>query len=188
MSATTIPQRRRRAGARERLELPAERLRRRLDPGLLPLALDAIEFGLAVGSAGYNLFLTGAPGSGRLTTALDLLASFSATLPPPPDQIYVHDFAEPDRPKAILLPSGRGGELARTMDEFLRAARRELRRAFESEEYERRQRELLTSVSHRRDRLVEELQAFARERGFVLEITPAGTVSMPLHAGQPLSK
>src|SRR3970040_1071015 len=75
---------------RRRLELRPEELRRRLDPRRLhfastaevaplvgtigqPRALDALEYGLAVETRGFNLFVSGLAGSGRLTTVLDYL-------------------------------------------------------------------------------------------------------------------
>ena len=125
------------------IELRAEELRRRVDPAALPFpttaeveplvgtigqprALDAIEFGLEVATPGYNLFLAGAPGSGRENTIRDYLERFAATRPVPDDWVYVYDFAAPDRPRAIRLPAGRGSELARDMEEFLGAASRAL--------------------------------------------------------------
>ena len=128
------------------LELGADRLCRRVDPAGLPFrttrdvaplegtigqprALDAIEFGLDVETPGYNLFVAGQPGSGRESTVIDHLEGHARRRPPPDDWIYVHNFDEPDRPNAIRLPAGRGGELKRDLDEFLAAARQEIPRA-----------------------------------------------------------
>jgi lon-related putative ATP-dependent protease len=189
---------------RTELELAPDQLRRRLDPATLPFrsteevtplegtigqprALDAIEFGLEVGAAGYNLFVAGAPGSGRTATILDYLERAARTRPAPADWVYVFNFAQPDRPNAIRLPAGRGTELAHDMDEFLRAARREIPRAFESEDYERRRREIMTEIGSRRDELTGELEEFANERGFAMQTTPAGIVTMPIVQGRPLS-
>ena len=186
------------------LELSPEALRRRLDPGTLPFrstaeveplqgtigqprALDAIEFGLEVAAAGYNLFVAGQPGSGRTQTILDHLERVARTRPAPSDWVYVYNFSQPDRPDAIRLPAGRGAELARDMDEFLRAARHEIPRAFESEDYERRRHEIMAEIGTRRDSLTGELEAFAHELGFAVEMTPAGIVTVPLVQGKPLS-
>ena len=85
---------------RRRLELRPEELRRHLDPGRLhfastaeveplvgtigqPRALDALEFGLAVETRGFNLFVSGLPGSGRLTTVLDYLRALAGAKPVP---------------------------------------------------------------------------------------------------------
>jgi predicted ATP-dependent protease len=185
-------------------ELQAEELRRRLDPAAFgfettaeveplvgtigqPRALDAIESGLEIATTGFNLFLAGPAGSGRRTTVLDLIAGTAAARDAPDDWVYVHNFRDPDRPKAIRLPAGRGGELALALDEFLEAARREIRRAFESEDYERRVREAMTEIQAQRHALDEELQQFAADRGYRLKPTVTGVVTMPLLDGEPLT-
>ena len=197
--------RRRSTPLRRALALKPAELRRRLDPKSLPFAttaelepltgtigqpraLDAIEFGIQIETRGYNLFVSGLPGSGRKTTVRDYVDRAAAARPAPDDWVYVHDFASPDRPAAIRLPAGRGGELQRGMAEFVRAARREIPRAFESEEYERRQRELLQDISRRRDELAAELKSFAHEREIAVEMTLVGVVSVPVVNGEPLTK
>jgi len=185
-------------------ELAPDELRRRLDPALLPFettaeveplvgtigqprALDAIESGIQMATAGFNLFLAGPAGSGRRTTVLDLIGRVAAERPAPPDWVYVHNFDAPDRPTALRLPAGRGGELARALDEFLDAARHELRRAFESEDYERRQREALSEIADQRHALDRKLEQFAAERGYAIKTTVTGIVTVPLLDGEPLT-
>ena len=68
------------------------------------------------------------------------------------------------------------------MDDFLRAARREIPRAFESEEYERRQREVVAELTRRREELTQDLVEFARERAFVLQVTLADVTTTPTTA------
>jgi lon-related putative ATP-dependent protease len=188
-----------------RLELRPEQLRRRLDPGRLPFestaevaplvgtvgqprALDALEYGLAVETRGFNLFVSGLPGSGRLTTVLDYLRALAAAKPAPVDWIYVNDFGNADRPNAIPLPASRGAEFAQAMDEFVEVARREIPRAFESEEYDRRQREIVAEIAQERESQEQELTRFAGERGIALTTTLAGVASVPLVDGKPVTR
>src|SRR5215831_15809068 len=188
---------------RERLAVKPEDLRRRLDPATLPFqttaevtpvkttigqprAAEAIAFALEVGTRGFNLYVAGSPGTGRESTVLEAVRSFAATRPTPPDWVYVHNFAEPDRPRAFPIPAGRGRRLALAMTSFLEAAQRENPRAFESEDYARRREHSLAEVSTRRAKLIADLRAFAQARGFALEMTPAGITSVPLHNGQPM--
>jgi predicted ATP-dependent protease len=190
---------------RRELELEPGQLRRRLDPEKLPFrtteeveplvgtigqprALAAIEFGLEVETPGYNLFVAGVPGSGRLSTVRDYLERFAQAKPSPNDWVYVHNFDDSDHPHAIALPAGRGDQLARDMDELLRAARREIPKVLESEDYERRQREVADEVGKKRDLLGEELKRFARDRGFQAELTPVGVASVPLLDERPLTQ
>jgi lon-related putative ATP-dependent protease len=185
--------------------LSPEDLRRRLDPQTLPFestaeveplsgtigqprALDAIEFGLEVHDPGYNLFVTGQPGSGRTGTLQDYLAEVARARPAPSDWIYVFNFAAPDRPNAIELAAGRGSAFAQDMDEFLAAARREIPRAFESEDYEKRRSAILDDVGARRDALTAELERYAHARGFAVEMTPAGIVTIPIVSGRPITQ
>src|SRR5215471_14496159 len=166
---------------RERLAVKPEHLRRRLDPATLPFrttaevapvkttigqprAAEAIAFALEVGVRGFHLYAAGSPGTGRESTVLAAVRSFAATRPTPPDWIYVHNFAEPDRPRAFPIPAGEGRRLAKAMSAFVEAAQQEIPRAFESEDYARRREQSLTEVMARRAKLLEGLQAFAQER------------------------
>src|SRR5262249_39050940 len=109
------------------------------------------------------------------------------TRPTPPDWVYVHNFAEPYRPRTFSMPAGQGRRLAKAMTSFLEAAQREIPRAFESEDYARRREQSLSEVGTRRAKLIADLHAFAKERGFALEkTTPTGLASVPLHDGQPM--
>jgi len=153
-----------------------------------PRALDALDYGLAVTTRGFNLFVSGAGGSGRLTTVLDTLSGLAPGKPTPADWVYVYDFANADRPNAIGLQAGRGTEFASAMDEFVRAARREIPRAFESEEYERRQREIAAETAAERQRAEDELTTFAAARLIALRSTPLGVVSVPLVDGKPITR
>src|SRR5499425_555010 len=140
---------------RKRLAVKPEDLRRRVDPATLPFqttaevapinttigqprAAEAIAFALAVGARGFHLYASGSPGTGRESTVLAAVRSFAATRPTPPDWVYVHNFAEPDRPRTFSMPAGQGRRLAKSMTLFLEAAQQEIPRAFESEDYARR--------------------------------------------------
>src|SRR5215472_7807601 len=184
---------------RERLAVKPEDLRRRLDPATLPFqttaevkpvkttigqprAAEAIAFALEVGARGFHLYVAGSPGTGRESTVLEAVQSFAATRATPPDWVYVHNFAEPDGPRAFAVPTGQGRRLAMAMTSFLEAAQREIPRAFESEDYARRREQSLAEVSTRRAKLITDLQAFAQERGFALEMTQAGDAATGVRA------
>jgi predicted ATP-dependent protease len=188
---------------RERLAVRLEDLRRRLDPAMLPFqttaevapvkttigqprAAEAIAFALEVGARGFHLYAAGSPGTGRESTIMAAVRSFAATRPTPPDWVYVHNFAEPDRPCAFPIPAGQGRRLAKAMTSFLEAAQQEIPRAFESEDYARRREQSLAEVDSRRAKLIADLRAFAQEREFALDMTPADITSIPLQNGQPM--
>src|SRR5215469_2791166 len=174
---------------------PAD-LRRRLDPSTLtfettadveplgvligqPRVQDAIDFGIEMRAFGYNLYLAGAPGSGRTETIRDYLARLAPTRPAADDWVYVHDFDQPQRPRAIRMPPGHGRRLAADMDELIVAARRQVGMVLESEGYEERRAQALAEVARHRDEVLADMRGFATGHGFVLEATPAGLVAVP---------
>jgi predicted ATP-dependent protease len=190
-------------GIADRLSLDAAQTRRRLDPNALPFettaevaplrgtigqtrALEAIDFALEIGSSGYNLFLTGTAGSGRESTILDYLERVAARRAVPHDIVYVHNFHEPERPQVLRLPAGRGRELRADLDELLRGAQDDIPRAFEGEEFERRRGEALAELERRREEIGAEIQRAASDRGFAMQQTQAGIVSVPVADGRPL--
>jgi lon-related putative ATP-dependent protease len=187
-----------------RAEVAPDQLRRHVDPAQLPAsttaipplegtigqprALDAITFGLEMRAPGYHLFVAGPSGSGRERTVHDFLQQFAPGRPAPSDWVYVYNFAQPDQPKAIRLPAGRGHTLAADLDGLLDAASRDIPRAFESEDYARHRRETLGELSRQSDALIDRLQAEARGQGFAIEMTSSGILTVPLkEEGQPLS-
>ncbi|MGI5836209.1 MAG: Lon protease family protein [Chloroflexota bacterium] len=188
----------------DKLAVPPDRLRWRFDPVELPFetteaveslqgtvgqerAVSALEFGMEIDSSGFNVFVSGPSGTGRSTTAHSYMKRAAESLPVPDDWVYVHNFADPYRPKAIRLPAGKGSELARDMEDMLEAARREIPRAFESEDYERRRNDVLTRLHQQQQAIYTQLQEIARDQGFSIELTPAGIITVPIVEGRPLS-
>ena len=153
-----------------------------------PRALAAIEFGLAIETAGFNLYVAGRPGSGRGQAVRDELARLSRGKPAPDDWVYVNNFANPERPRALRLPTGSGPAFAADLSELIAAAVREIPRVFDSEDVATRRADGLAELAARRDAGGERLATFARERSFALELTPSGVASVPIVEGQPLSR
>ena len=188
----------------DKLAVPADRLRWYCDPAGLPFetteevdplqgavgqerAVSALEFGVEIDDGGFNVFVAGPPGTGRSTTARSYMEKVAESQPVPDDWVYVHNFADPYRPKAIHFPAGMGSRFARDMDELVNAARREIPRAFESEDYERRRNDELTRLRQQQQAIYSQLQELARDQGFSIELTPAGILTVPIVGGQPLS-
>ena len=132
--------------------LSPEALYRRCDPAqfdfastaeLAPLdgvigqerALAALRFGIGIRHENYHLFALGPPGVGRHALVRQVLEERAAAEPVPSDWCYVHNFAEPHRPKAISLPAGRGKDFRRAIQELMDELRSAIPAAFESEDF-----------------------------------------------------
>jgi len=152
-----------------------------------PRASEAIEFGLAAETAGYNIFATGPVGTGKRTSLEARLRDYARQRATPGDWVYLHNFTEPRKPITAALPSGQGRELEADMHRFLQDARRELVAAFESETYAQRQHEVAEPFEREQESALAELRAAAQASGIALELTPSGIVTVPLRGGRPMT-
>lgn len=185
-------------------EVPVEKLRNSLDPQTLsfkttaeipPLegmvgqdrALRAMEFGFQVDSEAYNVYVAGPMGTGRMTAVKNFLRQLAPKRPTPDDWCYVYNFEAPDHPRAIKLPPGRGQEFARDMERLVDAAKVDIPRAFQSEDYERRKSQVLKDIEARRTQISEKVEEDARRQGFSIQATPLGIATIPMVEGRPMT-
>lgn len=147
-------------------------------------AAEALELSLSLRRRDFNVFVLGPPGSGRHTTVERLLRARAAAMPVPDDWVYVADFADPRRPRAIRLPAGRGRALRRDLHELLGDLLAALRNAFESEDFRTRRQMVEQELEERQKRAVAEVEEEARRQGIALLRTPVGFVFAPTVQGR----
>lgn len=157
------------------------------DPVGQDRVLRAIEFGTGIDRLGYNLYLMGSPGVGKHHLLTRVLAARAAEEAKPADCCYVADFARPERPNALTLPSGRGSELRRDLQQLVEDLLSALPAAFQSEEYRRRSQEIQDEFKRREDDVANRLGRHASERSISLVSTPSGFSLMPMKDGKALN-
>jgi len=143
-------------------------------------AVRAVSFGLSVNSKGYNLFVVGNPGSGRTTYTLEELRNRAKEMPAPDDWIYAYNFDDPGEPLAISLPAGKGKELASELEDLIEDLKVPLSQAFDNSQYEDNKALLVKEFQEQVNKFMEELRAWALEKGFSIKRTPQGFVNLPM--------
>ena len=115
-----------------RTVVPVARLRRSIDAATLgfqstaelePIkgligqerAQKAIQFGVSMRQPDFNLFVVGPPESGKSTAVQAFLDGRVQKEAAPPDWVYVNNFKDTDKPRAISLPQGRAEPFAKAM-------------------------------------------------------------------------
>ncbi len=153
-------------------------------------AIEAIRLGLKMSSKGYNIYVAGIPGTGKMTTIKHLLETTETGRGVPPDIVYVNNFKNPDMPHALLLPAGQGRKLKRDMDLLLTNMRKNIAQIYESEDYKQRMKAL---VQEYKDKDKANLRAFEeriRKANFALIQVQMGPFSKPeiapVIAGEPV--
>ncbi len=150
-------------------------------------AVKAIEFGLSIRNHGYNIFVSGIPGTGRNSIVKSIVKRISLDQPVPDDWCYVNNFKDPDRPRAIKLSPGKGRDFRRDVGKFIEFMMSEIPKVFESKEYEEQKSRIMEETDKAKEVLFSEAGARALELGFQLTITRTGIVKVPMWKGKPLS-
>jgi lon-related putative ATP-dependent protease len=150
-------------------------------------AVKAIEFGLSIHNHGYNIFVSGVPGTGRNTIVKSIVRRISRDRPVPDDWCYVNNFKDTDRPLAIKLPPGRGRDFRSDVEKFIEFMQSELPKVFESKEYEEQKSRITEENEKAKEVLFDEAGRKVVELSFQLTITRTGIVKVPLWKGKPLS-
>jgi hypothetical protein len=130
-------------------------------------AVEALQFGLDMLSGGFNVFVAGRPGTGKTTAVKAFLEERAKKQPVPSDWCYVNNFRDPYRPKALMLPAGRGCAFQRDVLSFVEQAQKEISEAFESEQYSERREKTQAELEARRKALFSKMEEQAKAAGRV---------------------
>ncbi|MBE7437842.1 MAG: AAA family ATPase [Spirochaetales bacterium] len=149
-------------------------------------AHEALAFAMSMDRSGYNVYVLGDPGTGRHTVVRHTLESRARAEATPPDLVYLHSFTDPERPRSLSLPAGRGLAFRQTMQKFVQDLATATLAAFESEEFRSRIESLQSEFKGREDGALTELGKAAVSEGVVLMRTPQGFVFAPLRGEEAL--
>lgn len=188
-------------------EVPVEKLRWRCPLDQLPFnstdalqpcteiigqerAVKAIRLGLEVESLGYNIFITGLVGTGRTTAIKCLLEEIDRTGKIPDDICFVNNFKDPDQPKVVYLPPGKGKDFKKEMDDFVESMKKKIPLIFEGEEYQKQRREVVEKYREQEKTIVKEFETKAKKEGFSVVQVQVGPFTrpdvIPVVAGNPM--
>lgn len=152
-------------------------------------ALHAIDFGLSLDSSGFNIFILGEHGTGKMTTVKSFLAQKALSEPVPPDWCYLYNFKDPDSPVAISMKPGDAIVFQKSMDEMIKILRTEIPKVFESKEYEKQKNKIIEASQQKQREVFSSLEQEAQEKGFSLRKTVGGLIIVPVRkTGEPLTE
>ena len=152
-------------------------------------ALDALGFGLSLESTGFNIFLLGENGTGRITTIKSILMQKAVSEPVSPDWCYVYNFKDPDAPIAISLEPGEALVFQKDMEELIKTLKVEIPKVFDSKEYEKQKNKLTEDAQKKQKDIFATLEEEAEAKGFSVRKTVSGLIIIPVKkTGEPLTE
>jgi Lon-like ATP-dependent protease len=142
-------------------------------------AVEAIAFGLAAGGVGYNVFVTGLSGTGRLTTITRFLDQLVDADRSPDDVCFVYNFRKPEEPCALHLEAGAGRRLVEAMESMVQELADNLPSILSDKDFRKRIERAVEDLKKQERELVEAFEAEVKEAGFELVQIQAGPVTRP---------
>ena len=176
--------------------VPPEKLRWRLDScslsfettaELQPLkeiigqtrGVEAFRFGININKPGYNVFVTGAVGSGRMATVKKLLEEMSKRDRVPDDLCYVNCFDNPESPVLIRLDGGRGAAFKKDIKNLVETLKKEIPLLFESQDYINMKKEITETYERQASSFFKALDQKVKEEGFTVVDVQVGMFKRP---------
>jgi predicted ATP-dependent protease len=195
----------------KKYEVPVDKLRWECDPkmfnfkctkDLAPLrefvgqerATRAVEFGINMANAGYNIYVAGLTGTGKTSMVKAYIERVITDQEARgetfhlDDWCYLYNFKEPDNPRIVSLPQGKGKAFREEIAALLSKIRQGLGEAFSSEEYKGQRQKLGEEAQAEQQKLLEEISGEARRQGFVFQMTPAGPALIPMTEDRPMQE
>lgn len=150
-------------------------------------AVKALSFGVGNKAYGFNIYVSGYPGTGRLTAVKNFINKKSKDQDTPPDWCYVNNFKDSYYPRVLKLPTGWANSFKMDMENFIEDVKKVLNKVFEEGDYINQKEDIIKSSDKKKNELFLSLNDKAKEEGFTIQQTSFGVVPTPLNEkGEPM--
>ncbi|MBQ9491700.1 MAG: AAA family ATPase [Firmicutes bacterium] len=143
-------------------------------------ALEALKFGLRVKNKGFNIFVSGLPGTGKTEFIKNTAQKIAETEKIPDDICYVYNFSDSKFPKILTLPAGYGKVFRNEMEELINYLRDDLPKVFSAKSYELKKADIIKKYQDKKDILIKKVSEQAQKRGFCVKLKSDVIFFMPM--------
>ncbi len=150
-------------------------------------AKEALDFGLSMNAAGFNVFAKGEPGTGRQTLISQMLSRSAAEQNTADEWCYINNFEDPQAPKKLYLNAGEGKQLNKEINSLIDDLMDLFPAIFDNPGYQRQKAAIDRTFTTKYDEAIEKVEAFALSKE-VAVYEEKGEISFsPLVDGKPLN-
>ncbi len=142
-------------------------------------AIKAIKLGVDLRSPGYNIFITGLSGTGKLTTVKKMLEEISPECTSIVDYAYVNNFKDDDRPILLTFPAGQACKFRNDLATAIKFFRDNIPTVLESEPFVKRKQELIYDMNRKQTEIKEDLEKRLTKDNFTLGQVKVGEIVRP---------
>lgn len=131
-------------------------------------AISALELGFSINTEGYNIFIMGAPGTGRKTILSNILKKYVPSKDKLKDIAYVYNYYHPLEPAVLFFPAGEGKKFKKALKHAIDTIYRQAQKIAKSEFFLSEQKKIISAVDSEENSLVSDFEMKMLSRGFKL--------------------
>ena len=151
-------------------------------------ALQAFEFGIGNKSRGFNIYVSGYPGSGKRQAISHFLEERAKNEISPGDWCYVNNFKDAYYPKKLSLQKGGALIFKNEMAKLIEEAQMALFKAFDSKEYANKRQDIFDKFQQKESNLFKDIYQKANFNNFAIIHTPIEIRVVPVdNSGNPIN-
>ena len=151
-------------------------------------AKSALTFGVAMKTPGYNIYVMGEPGTGRLSMITDHLSSHAEQQVAPLSYAYVENFENNREPVAIELPAGQGHLFSKDIEKLIDNLLATFPAAFESPTYQQKKTAIERRFNQRYNSAIDLVDKKARSLNVALYRDSEAITFMPVRDNKALDE
>ena len=143
-------------------------------------AVESLRFGIGMPRDGYNVFVLGPPGGHRHQLVEEIARAGAREKPAPDDWCYVNNFSNPERPRALRLPAGRGKQFRDDMRALVEEIRLAIPAVFEEDDYRNQLKAIEADTQEEIEEQWRSIKEQAAGENIAVMQTPSGWVLAPM--------
>jgi lon-related putative ATP-dependent protease len=131
-----------------------------LETGIIgqPRAINALNLGTQIKAKGYNIFVTGLPGTGRKTAIKKILNGIKPEPGALHDIAYVYNFRQPDKPKHLKFKPGEAKKFKQDIHQLIENLKKSIKVRIESKSFHKRKNRLIQEIQKQENKLLSQFE------------------------------
>jgi lon-related putative ATP-dependent protease len=147
-------------------------------------AVESLRFGIGMERDGYNVFVLGPPGGHRHELVEEIARAGARDKKAPDDWCYVNNFSNPERPRALRLPAGRGKQFRDDVRALVEEIRVAIPAVFEEDDYRNQLKAIEADTQQEIEEQWRSIKEMAAKENVAVMQTPSGWVLAPMVDGE----
>ena len=142
-------------------------------------ALKALRLGVDLKSQGYNIFVTGLSGTGKLTAIQQMLESITPDCSHLSDYAYVNNFKDEDRPTLLQFPAGQANKFKKELQRAIKFLQEKIPQVLTTDPFVTKKKQLLAEFGSVQQNMMNSFEEKLKKDNFTLGQIKVGEMPRP---------